>query len=253
MTHPPFGLSPQVFSIVMVAGWLILGPLVAGLFMRNKRKRLLNAGSPSQQAEPLAPVYPSLTPPEQPYADLLGLWHYKSAARWIGVICGVVVGIGVIQLPLLTAAPLGATCLLVIVLSLWRPTLAAQQCNIDRNLAVTLGRGGREIPLDLNHYRYVRMHVSSPRYGQNFPSMVVFNRDSRPGFGALLGSMLFPRVDDGRIVMFYSRWSNADGAVMPPNRLDDFFLDACRRSGYEPYFRRTWFTTGRAGWEVRPY
>jgi hypothetical protein len=59
-------------------------------------------------------------------------------------------------------------CLLVIVLSLSRPRRAAQRCTVDRNLFVTLSRGGREIPLDLNHYRFVRMHVSQARYSSNF-------------------------------------------------------------------------------------
>jgi hypothetical protein len=252
MTHLPFGLSPQVFSIAIVAGWLIIGPLVAMLFTRNKRSRLLNTGSSRQQAAQLPPAYPALQPPTQPFADLVGLWHFKSAASWIGVVCGVVVGIGSLQLPLQAGIPLLAAALLVIFLSLARPTRAVRECNVDQNLAITFIRGGRDIPLDFNHYRYVRMHVSSPRYGNNFPSMLVFNRDSRPGVGALLSSMLFPRVDDRRIVLFYSKWWNADGAVIPITVLDDFFRDACRRAGYEPQFRKTWFASGTGGWEVRP-
>ncbi len=249
MTHPPFGLSPQVFSIAMVVGWLTIIPLLSLLFSR--RRRNLTTRSAGQQAEQLPPVYPSLTPPPQAYGGLIGLWHFKSAARWIGVVCGVVVGIGVFQLPLVAAAPVGAVCLLVIVLSLMRPTLAAQQCSVERNLAITLIRGSRAIPLDLNHYRYVRMHVSTTRYGSSFPSMLVFNRDTRPGAATLLSSMLFPRVDDGRIVLFHNRWYNPDGAIIPPGTVDDFFRDACSRAGYEPQFLKKWYKTG-TNWEVRP-
>jgi len=37
------------------------------------------------------------------------------------------------------------------------------------------------------------------------------------------------------------------------NRLDDFFLDTCRRAGFEPHFNETWVTTGRPGWNARAY
>ena len=145
----------------------------------------------------------------------------------------------------------GRSVSLVIVLSLMRPTRAAQQCSVERNLAITLIRGSREIPLDLNQYRYVRMHISTTRYGSSFPSMLVFNRDTRPGAGTLLSSMLFPRVDDGRIVLFHNRWYNPDGAIIPPGTVDDFFLDTCSRAGYEPQFMKKWYKTG-TNWEVRP-
>jgi hypothetical protein len=139
----------------------------------------------------------------------------------------------------------------LIVYSLWRPTRAAQQCSVDRNLFITLGRGGREIPLDFRQYRYVRMHVSQSRYGRDFPSMMVFDSDSPPGMGTLLSSMLFPRFDEGRIVLFHSRWTTAEGAMIGINRIDDFFIDTYRRAEYEPHFRRTWFTIGRPGWDAR--
>ena len=66
-----------------------------------------------------------------------------------------------------------------------------------------------------------------------------------------MSSMLFPRFDDGRIVLFHNRWWSAQGSIISPNRIDDFFLDICRRAGHEPHFRRTWLTTGRPGWDVR--
>ena len=180
MNALPFGLPPIVFSIIMVVSWLTLGPLVAWFFMRKRNKRIMSTAAQFSQpaAAPSQPVYPYLAPPEQPYADLVGLWQFKSAARWIGVVIGVVFAIGTLQFPfpmniLYTVPPA-----LIALLSLQRPTRAAQTCTVAPNLAVTLGRGGREIPLDLNNYRYIRTHTSQVRYGDNFPSMVIFDRDT---------------------------------------------------------------------------
>jgi hypothetical protein len=87
---PPFGLPPIVFSIIMVVSWLTLGPLVAWFFMRKRNKRIMSTAAQfSQPVAPSPPVYPYLTPPEQPWADLVGFWQFKSAARWIGVVIGV--------------------------------------------------------------------------------------------------------------------------------------------------------------------
>jgi hypothetical protein len=211
------------------------------------------AAEPQQAAvPPQAPVYPHTAPPEQPWADLIGFWQFKSAARWIGAVIGVVFGLGAFGLPLQTALPLGAVCLLLITLSLLRPTRAAQTCTVAPNLAVTLGRGGRDIPLDLNNYRYLRTHTSQVRYGSNFPSMVIFDRDTAPGFGAMVSSVLFPRVDDARIVLFHNRWYNAQANIISPIQIDDFFIDMCRRAGYQPNFRKTWFTRGRLAWDAGP-
>ena len=68
--------------------------------------------------------------------------------------------------------------------------------------------------------------------------------------GTLLSSMLFPRVDEGRIVLFHARWATTEGALIGVNEVHDFFQDACRRAGYEPHSRRKWFTIGRAPWDV---
>lgn len=261
MNHTPFGLSPQAFSIGFLVVFLGGGTLLSLLLSRRKSyRRMLAASGARYQAQQL--------PGAAPHADLVGVWYFTSAARWAGVICGVVLGIGSISIPfslltqpalfeggdrseaILTAMASGAIGLFLIVYSLWRPTRAAQQCNVDRNLYVTLARGGREFPLDFRQYRYLRMHVSQRRYGRTYPSMLVLDRDSPPGFGALLSSMLFPRVDEGRIVLFHNRWATAEGAYIGANEVDDFFIDTCRRAGYEPHFRRTWFTWGRPGWDV---
>jgi hypothetical protein len=199
---PPFGLPPIVFSIIMVVSWLTLGPLVAWFFMRKRNKRIMSTAA--QFSEPVAPpsppVYPYLAPPEQPWADLVGFWQFKSAARWIGVVIGV------------AAARFR-----------WTSTTIA-----------------------------IRTHTSQVRYGDNFPTMVVFDRDSPPGFGALVSSILFPRVDERRIVLFHNRWYDAQANIISPNRIDDFFLDMCKRAGYELRMRKTWFTRGRLAWSAGP-
>lgn len=251
MTSGPFRLQPQVFSILFLVLFLGGGTLLSFLMSRRKRFTVA-AGQSRQQPGAGQPTYPALSPPTQPYADLVGLWHFKSAASWIGVVIGVVFGIGAFQLPLQAGIPLMAAVLLLIFLSLARPTRAVRQCNVEPNLAITFIRGSRVIPLDFNHYRYVRMHVSNPRYGSNFPSMLVFSRDSRPGAVVLFNSMLWPRVDDGRIVFLYSKWFNADGAMIPITLLDDFFRDICRRAGHEPHMRKAEWSIGPGGWEVRP-
>ena len=45
-------------------------------------------------------------------------------------------------------------------------------------------------------------------------------------------------------------WRTAEGAMIAYTRVDDFFIDTCRRVGYEPHFRRTWFSYGRPAWDV---
>ncbi len=255
MNAPPFGLQPQVFSILVVVLWLTVVPTIAYFVSRSRRNRMRNiaAAQPQQAAAPAqAPVYPYTRPPEQPWEDLVGFWQFKSAARWIGVIIGVVFALGTLQLPFPMNIVYTVPPALIALLSLLRPTRAAQTCTVAPTLAVTLGRGGREIPLDLNNYRYIRTHTSQVRYGDNYPSMVIFDRDTPPGFGTMVSSVLFPRVDDGRIVLFHSRWYNAQANIISPNRIDDFFLDMCRRAGYEPRMTKTWFTRGRPAWSAGP-
>jgi len=155
MNHGPFGLPSQVFSIGVLVVWLGGGLLVGVLMSRRKSyRRMLAATAESYQAQQM--------PGAQPWGDLVGVWYFKSAARWAGVICGVVLGFGAISIPfsmvampaafdsgdtseaVLYAVISGAVGLSLITYSLWRPTRAAQQCNVDRSLFITLGRGGRE-------------------------------------------------------------------------------------------------------------
>src|SRR5262245_9102245 len=92
MNNGPFGLPPMVFSIGLGVVWLVFIPLLSLVVTRNKRRRMRTAGAARLQAQQL--------PGAQPYSDLVGLWHFKSAGRWVGVVCGVVLGFGVISVPL---------------------------------------------------------------------------------------------------------------------------------------------------------
>jgi hypothetical protein len=81
--------------------------------------------------------------------------------------------------------------------------------------------------------------------------MIVFDRNSPPGIGTLLSSMLFPRVNEERVVLFHNRWWTDDGALIGPNELDDFFLYTCARAGLQPHFRRGWISRRHPAWDVR--
>lgn len=238
MNSVPFGLPPIVFSIIMVVGWLTVVPLVAWFFMR--KRRYVGYGAPAQQA---APVYPAGPGPQ--YPELVGTWRFKSALRWVPLVFGgLTVGV-IVQLPIMAAVGAVMMVLPVVLYFVWRPKLAVQQCTVDHRMFITLSRGGRDIPFDLNHYRYARMHCGSAR-GMTYPSMLVLSRDSRPGFGMLISSMLVPRVDDARVVLFYNRWWTADGALIAPTIVDDLIRDVCARSGHPTNF------TGNGPWEVTP-
>jgi hypothetical protein len=262
MNNGPFGLPPKVFSFGVLIVWLMVIPALSMVLTRNKRRRMRTAGAARLRAQQL--------PGAQPFSDLVGLWHFKSAGRWPGVICGVVLGFGVISVPLskfmlppavyasadkkellLTALISGAIGIPLIAYSLWRPTRAVQHCSLDPNCFLTFGRHGLGYPLDLRHYRYARTHISRGRYGSAWPSMLVLDRDSPPGIGTLLSSMLFPRVDERRIVLFHNRWWTDAGALIGPNELDDFFIYTCMRAGYPPRFRQRWFSSGRPAWDAR--
>jgi hypothetical protein len=153
--------------------------------------------------------------------------------------------------PLVYIVVSGVVGVSLITYSLWRPMGAAQQCIVAPNLFITLGRRGRDIPLDFRQYRYVRMHVTQSRFGWTHPSMLVFDRDSPPGMGTLLSSILFPRFDEKRIVLFLMNWTTAADVRIAYDRVDDFFIDTCRRAGLQLHIRRTWFTYGRPAWDAR--
>lgn len=183
--------------------------------------------------------------------DVVGVLHFNSAAAWMGVIPGLFVGVPMlIGLPLPIAVPAAAGPLLVAALAYLRPKRAVQGCEVDPTGAITLIRRDLRIPFDLNHYRYVRMHKNLrgaySRGALDYPSMMVLYRDTEPSVWTWLGSVLFPRVDDERVVLFFNRWHTAEGAYVGPRDLAALFYQACVRAGRTPIKRAD------GGWAVRP-
>ena len=178
--------------------------------------------------------------------DVVGVLHFNSAAAWAGVIPGLVVGVPMlIGLPMPIAVPASAPPLLLAALAYLRPKRAVQSCEVDQTGAITLIRGDVRIPFDLNHFRYIRMHKNSSGM-LDYPSMMVLYRDTQPTIWTWLGSVLFPRVDDERVVLFFNRWRTADGYFVGPSTVGALLYRACVRAG------RTPIETFEGGWEVRP-
>jgi hypothetical protein len=182
--------------------------------------------------------------------DVLGLLHYKPmVGAWIGVVSWcLLLAIVALQMPWPIAVTATPTLLLVAVLGYVRPRGAVQSCYVDQNGNITLIRREIAIPFDLNHYRWIRMHSSRTRT-MTFPSMLVLYRDTRPSMWTWPGNVLFPRVDDERVVLFFNRWRDADGYFVGPRDMAALFYQACVRAGRTPTERRSFF--GAPGWEVR--
>jgi hypothetical protein len=177
---------------------------------------------------------------------VVGVLHFNSAAAWAGVIPGLVVGVPMlIGLPLPISVPASAPPLLLAALAYLRPKRAVQGCEVDQTGAITLIRGDVRSPFNLTHYRYIRMHKNSSGL-LDYPSMMVLYRGTQPTIWTWLGSVLFPRVDDERVVFFFNRWHTADGYFVGPSTLGALFYRACVRAG------RTPIKTFDGGWEVRP-
>jgi len=177
--------------------------------------------------------------------DVVGLLHFKSAGAWLGVIPGVVVAIPmIIGLPLPIAVPVAAAPLLLAALAYLRPKRAVQGCEVDQFGAITLIRGDVRIPFVPNHFRYIRMHTTQSG-ALSYPSMMVLYRDMQPTIWTWLGSVLFPRVDDERVVLFFNRWHTAEGYFVGPRDLGALFYQACVRAGRSPI-------EANGSWEVRP-
>jgi hypothetical protein len=82
--------------------------------------------------------------------------------------------------------------------------------------------------------------------------MLVLYRDAQPSLWTWLGSVLFPRVDDERVVLFFNRWWDGDGYFIGPHDLAALFHRACARAGRTPTRKRGSFGMfGAPGWEVR--
>lgn len=199
---------------------------------------------------PAAPGQPTLFQrrprgPAVMTTDVVGLLHFKSAAAWLGVIPGVVVAIPMmIGLPLPIAVPAAAAPLSLAALAYVRPKRAVQGCEVDIYGAITLIRGDVRIPFAPSRYRYIRMHTTQSG-ASNYPSMMVLYRETRPTIWTWLGSVLFPRVDEERVVLFFNRWHTAEGYFVGPRDMAALFYQACVRAGSTPIE-----TNG--GWEVRP-
>ncbi|WP_152531253.1 hypothetical protein [Mycobacterium sp. UM_CSW] len=178
-----------------------------------------------------------------------GLWHYKPmVGAWLGVVSPcVVLALVTVQLPLPLAVTATPAVLLVAALGFPRPRGAIQSCYVDHNGSITLIRGDGAIPFDLNHFRCVRMYSSQSRT-MTYPSMLVLYRNPRPGVWAWLSSVLLPRVDDERVVVFFNRWWDADGYFVGPHDVAALFYQACARAGRTPTERRS--PSGNRGWEV---
>lgn len=177
--------------------------------------------------------------------DVVGVLHFNSAGAWMGVIPGLVVGV-----PMLIGLPLPINVLAAVPLSLaalayLRPKRAVQGCEVDQTGAITLTRGDVRIPFDPTYYRYIRMHENSSGM-LDYPSMMVLYRDTQPTIWTWLGSVLFPRVDDERVVLLFNRWHTVDGYFVGPSTVGALFYRACVRAG------RTPIATFEGGWEVRP-
>ena len=148
--------------------------------------------------------------------------------------------------PLSIGPPLPVGVLAVAVLAYLRPKRAVQGCAVGPTGAISLTSGDVRIPSEPNRYRYLRVHYNSAGGALHYPSMMVLYRDTRPSVWTWLGSVLFPRVDDERVVLFFNRWHTADGYFVGPHDLAALFYRACLRAGRTPIKRRD------RGWEVRP-
>jgi hypothetical protein len=186
---------------------------------------------------------------------IVGLLHYKPmVGAWIGVVSWCLfLALGMVQMPLPIALLGTPAVLFIAVLAYRRPRGAVQRCDVHPNGAITLTRGDVSIALDLNNFRYVRMHNANTKY-TTYPSMLALYRDTRPSRGTHLGGMLWPRVTEERVVLFFNRWWDADGYLIGPRDMAGVFYQACARAGRTPTKIPSlfggWF--GARGWEVRP-
>jgi hypothetical protein len=174
-----------------------------------------------------------------------GLLYFKSAGWLIWAICGVALGLFTVQLPLLEAVPATAALLLMVFSAYLRPKGAVQSCHVDQNGVITLTRRGVTIPFDLNHFRYVRMYNSEGGDTET-PGMLVLYHDTPPSIFTRWSSILWPRCDDGRVVVLFNRWWDADGYFVGPRDMAALFFQACERAGRPPTI------LGSDTWEVRP-
>jgi hypothetical protein len=203
------------------------------------------------RARPAQPGQPNLFQrgrraggPDVMFTQVAGLLHYKPMmGAWYGVV-SVCVFLAMVttQMPLPISVTTMPVWVLLAVLAYLRPRRAVRSCYVDANGGIRLTRGQVNVPFDLNHYRYVRMHNSGATRA-TIPSMLVLYRDTQPSTWTWLSSILSPRVTDERVVLFFNRWWDADGYWVGPRDMAALFYQACVRAGHTP-------TKATAGWEV---
>jgi hypothetical protein len=238
-------------SYLVAGGFVTVALLVSAVVSFHPRFKKRYRGRP-------APGQPSLFQrrakgPSVMSTRVAGRLRFKSAAWLIWVICCVPLALVMFRgrLPLLHAVPATAAVLLLAFLAYLRPKGAVQSCDVDENGAITLIRRDVRIAFDLNHFRYIRMYNrqgdtdSSP-----VPGMLVLNRDTPPSPWTWLSSVVFPRVNDERVVLFFNRWHDADGYFVGPRDMAALFFQACERACRPPTILNHPF--GADTWEVRP-
>ena len=232
------GMPPWLPSMLFLTAFFTIGVLIS----LHPRFRNMYRARPAAPGQPRGAGAVS--------TKIVGLWHYKPMmGAWIGVVSScLVLALVTVQLPLPIAVTATPAVLLVAALGYLRPRGAVQSCYIDHNGSITLIRRDKAIPFDLNHFRCVRMHSSRSKM-MTYPSMLVLYRDAQAGVWAWPSSVLFPRVDDERVVVFFNRWWDADGYFVGPRDMAALFYQACQRAGRTPTERRSFF--GVPGWEVR--
>jgi hypothetical protein len=205
------------------------------------------------RARPAAPGRPNLFQsrsrgPGVMSTDVAGLLHYKPMiGAWIGIVSWcVLLALVAPLLPLPIAVTAAPILLLFAVLGYLRPRGAVQSCYVDQN-GITLIRRDVTIPFDPNQFRCIRMYCTESD-AVTYPSMLVLYRDTQPSLVTWIASILFPRVDDRRVVLFFNRWRDADGYLVGPHDMAALFYQACVRAGRTPTEKDRFF--GASGWEV---
>jgi hypothetical protein len=182
---------------------------------------------------------------------VVGLLSFRSVPMRLVMVLGVVVACSTVFIGLPWSVPATAVALLVSALAYLRSNRAVQTCCVEPAGAILLIRGNVRIPFDLNHFRHVRMYIGSSDDGLDLPSMLVLTRDKRPNGRTWLSSVLFPRVDEEVVVLYFSQWRDAEGALIVPRLMADLFYRTCVAAGRTPT-RLDGKLFGAAGWAVDP-
>jgi hypothetical protein len=229
----PAGMPPWLPAAVIIPLFVLGAVLFSVLFGRRMKIRTVSGSSAAHVTQ-----------------GIVGLLSFRSAAMRLVIVMGVVVAIFTVFIGLPWSVPATAAALLVSVLAYLRSKRAVQKCYVEPNGTITLVRGNVGIPFDINHFRYARMYISNDD-GAEHPSMLVLSRDTRPNGMTWLSSVLLPRVDDERVVLYFSRWWDADGALIVPSMMADLFRRTYVYAGREPK-GLDGRLFGVRGWEVDP-